>query len=291
MADPTAAPSPAPAAPAPAPAAPAAAPAAPAPAPTDAPAAPAPAPADSLFSPPPPAPAPAPAAEGVPDWFPEKFRVMSEDGKFDMAASSKKLMDSYAHFEKRMGAGDMPPEAPDGYKDFTPPEAFKDVQLDPELTRSFRERAHKAGLTQGQLDFVMGEYFGLVPTLLDAAAGLSADEARAELSKVWSTPAELQANMTAAERAVAQVPEALQAQLRQKYGTDPLFWQFAAAYGREAREDRPPAPNGGSGTVTDTEALMRSEAYRNPKHPDHEKVSQQVRDAYAKRHGTQPAWS
>jgi len=301
MPDPTAAPSPTPAAPAPADAAPAApspAPGAPAPAPeASAPAAPAPAPAAStLFSAAPgPAPAGVPAADGdgeasgLPEWLPEKYRVLDGDGKLDLQASSQKLAEGYAAAAKRIGTGDLPPEAPDGYKDFTPPEAFKDVQLDPDLSRSFRERAHKAGLTQSQFDFVMGEYFNVVPEVLNAAASVSADEARAELSKVWSTPAELEANMTAAERAVSQVPQALQEQIKAKYGTDPLFWQFAAVYGREAREDRPPAPAGGAASVTDTDALMRSEAYRNSKHPDHEKVSRQVSEAFQKRHGTQPA--
>jgi hypothetical protein len=276
----------APAAPAAAPvaAAPAAgAPAAPAP-PAQPPAAPAP---DSLFGAAPPPPAAAPAPDGVPDWLPEKYRVMA-DGKLDLAASSQKMAEGYAAAQRRIGTGDIPPETPDAYKDSPVPEAFKDVPLDPGLTKSFRERAHKAGLTQGQLDFVMGEYFELVPSLFDAQAALSATEARAELSKVWSDPAQLQGNMTAAERAVAQMPPQLQEQIREKYGTDPVFWQFAAVFGKEAREDTPPR-GGSTSTVTDVQALERSEAYRNPKHPDHEKVSAQVRQAYEKRVGTAPA--
>jgi hypothetical protein len=243
---------------------------------------------DSLFAKPDETTTTTPAkVDGVPDWLPEKYRVMA-DGKLDMAASSQKLAEGYAAAQKRIGTGDLPPENPDAYKDSPVPEAFKDVPLDPGLTKSFRERAHKAGLTQGQLDFVMGEYFELVPSLLDGQGKLSADEARAELSKVWSSPTELQSNMTAAERAVSLMPPQLQEQIRDKYGADPVFWQFAAQFGREAREDRPPA-HGSSQIVTDVQALERSEAYRNPKHPDHEKVSLQVRHAYEKRVGTAPA--
>ena len=278
-----------------APAAPAAAPAsAPADAPAAPPAAPSPAPAaapaakESLFSAAPAeAPAAAPAAPGErPAWLPEKYAVTGADGKLDLDASGKKLSDGLSAAVKRIGTGDLPPETFEGYVDSPMPEQFKDVPLDPELTRTFREGAHKAGLTQSQLDFVMGEYFKLVPSMLNAAAGVSADEARAELSKVWSTPAELQSNMTAAERAVSALPQQLADQVREKYGTDPLFWQVAAAYGKEVGEDRPAAPAGGAQAATDVEALMRSEAYRNAKHPDHQKVSEQVMRAMEKRVGT-----
>lgn len=276
-----------------APAAPAPAPveaAAPAPAPAEAPAAPAPAAAkESLFTKPPAAPAPpADKAEGAeieaPAWLPEKYRVLT-DGKLDLEASGKKMSDGLAAAVKRIGSGDLPPETPDAYVDSPVPEQFKDVPLDPELTRSFREGAHKAGLTQPQLDFVMGEYFKLVPSMLNASAALSADEARAQLSQVWSTPAELQSNMTAAERAVAAVPADLQEQIRTEFGTNPLFWQFAAQFGKEVGEDRTVSAGGGAAPVTDVEALMRTEAYRNSKHPDHAKVSAQVAQAFSKRVG------
>lgn len=254
-----------------------------------APAAPAaPAPSDTLFSSAPAPEAPpteAPAADPI-AWLPEKFRVMNE-GKLDVEASSKKLAESYTNLEK---VRTQAPAKPDEYQ-FTPPEQFKDLQLDPEGQKAFRERAHKAGLSQSQFEFVMGEYFELVPSVLNAAAKMSADEARSELQKVWQSPAELQANMGAAERAVSMMPADLQEQIRQKYGTDPVFWQFAAQFGKETREDRPPsAGGGGAPPVTDVEAVMRSEAYRNPKHPDHARVSQQVQEFFNKRHGNQPVF-
>jgi hypothetical protein len=205
--------------------------------------------------------------------------------KFDAEASSKKLAESYANLEKMKGTP-TPAKAED--YTFIMPEQFKDVEMDPELTNSFRERAHKAGLSQQAYEFVMGEYFNLVPTLLNAAAGHSADQARAELSKVWGTPAELQSNMTAAERAVAAMPADLQEQIRTEFGTNATFWQFAAHFGKEVGEDRPVAPAGGQPTHTDTDALMRTEAYRNSKHPDHARVSAQVSAAFAKRAGDAP---
>lgn len=135
---------------------------------------------------------------------------------------------------------------------------------------------------------VMGEYFALVPSLLDAKTAHTAETARTELSKVWPTSPELEAGMTAAERAVAMAPKDLQQAVKEKYGADPLFWQFAAHYGKQLREDTPPAA-GAPAAPSSADSLMASEAYRNPKHPDHARVSAQVRDGFEKRYGSAPA--
>ena len=261
-------------APAPSPAPPAASPA---PSPAPAPAAPSPAPApNTLFSPAPPAPSPSPAPSGdAPAWLPEKYRVTGADGKLDLTASNQKLGEGYAAAVKRLGTGDLPPETPDGYK-FTPPEELKDAAPTDEMTKGFRERAHKAGLTPAQYEFFMGEYFALVPSLLDAKASHTAETARAELQKVWPAPADLSANMSNAERAVSLAPPGLQEKLREQYATDPLFWQFAAHYGKQLREDSPPSGAAPASAPSDVEALMKHAAYRDPKHPEHAAISARV---------------
>ena len=210
------------------------------------------------------------------------------DGKLDLTASSQKLAEGYAAAAKKIGTGDVAPESPDAYQ-FTPPEAYKDVPLDADLSRSFRERAHKAGLTQAQFEFVMGEYFEVVPSVLNGAAALSAEQARTELQKVWPAQADYDANMIAVQRAVNAAPPDLQAKLAEKFGTDPLFSQFAALFGKEMREDRSPPPPGSQQGGAGVEVLMTSEAYTNPKHPDHTRVSQQVQQHFARLHGTAPA--
>ena len=48
---------------------------------------------------------------------------------------AQKLASSYAHAEKRIGSGDLPPEAPDAYA-YTPPEEYKDLPLDAETVRA-----------------------------------------------------------------------------------------------------------------------------------------------------------
>lgn len=280
--------------------APAPSPAAPAPEPaavTPAAPSPAPAPGDSLLTPPaPPAPAPAPVDAPAPapadadPWaaVPEKYHVKGEDGVIDQTATLAKLNAGYTNLSKRLGTGDVAPETPEAYT-YTPPEQFKDIPLDDALTNGFKAEAHKAGMSQKQYEFVMNKYFELVPQVLNSVANLTKEEARAELGKVWTTPAEFDAGVQAAERALGAAPESLRAQVFERFGRDPLFIQFAASFGKEMREDTPPG-GGGSASGADTvQALLASEAYRNPRHPDHAATSEKVRKHFEKSAGTAPA--
>lgn len=263
--------SPAPAAPSPAPAAPTP----PAPAPT------------SLFTPTATPAAPAPAATGH-DWLPEKFRVMNGDA-LDVEASSRKLAESYAQAQQRIGTGDVRPAAAADYS-FTPPDQFKDVQMDEALSAGFRDRAHAAGLTNAQYQMVMSEYFNLVPSLLDAKASHTAETARQALQQVWPEQATFEREMNSAERGFASLPQDLQVQLNEAgLGANPQVAQLLARLGAMTREDRP--PNGAAtDTTSDVETLMKSEAYTNAKHPDHGKVSAQVQQHFSKRHGDAPIY-
>ncbi len=206
------------------------------------------------------------------------------EGKLDLQASAQKLASSYAHAEKRIGSGDLPPEAPDAYA-YTPPEDFKDLPLDAELSAAFKERAHKAGLTQSQYEMVMGEYFRIVPAMMEGRAAVSAADARAKLQEVWKDPGDYQAQMGNAQRFVTSLPEGLRAQFIGNYGTDPILAQVAAHFGRDMREDRPAGGMGVQSSSGSAEQLMASEAYRNPKHVDHARVSAQVADIFWRQYG------
>ncbi|HEY0878987.1 MAG TPA: hypothetical protein VGE10_11110 [Zeimonas sp.] len=239
------------------------------------------------------APAPAAAAPGAApnalaaatqpgphDHIPEKFRVLAADGSLDLDATLRKNAEAYTALEKRMGqGGDEPPAAVTDYK-ITPPETLKDAfsPEDPSF-KAFLDKAHGAKLTQAQLDVVMGAFFETAPKLVGGAAALDADACMAELGKDWKTPDALHSNFVAADRAIQQLGGGAADALRQKYGNDPDFLRFAATVGAQLKEDR--APGGASVTsAEDIAALERSEAYRNAKHPDHEKVSRQVREHY-----------
>jgi len=241
---------------------------------------------ESLFAPTDPAPAPATTGH---DWLPEKFRVVGADGALDLQASSQKLAESYSQAQQRIGTGEVRPAAPTDYS-YTPPEEFKDAQLDEALSASFRERAHAAGLTNAQYQMVMGEYFQLVPSLLDAKASHTTETARQALQQVWPEQATFEREMNSAQRGFAALPADLQTQINEGgMGANPQVAQLLARLGAMTREDTPPhgGVQGGTGTV---ETLMASDAYNNPKHPDHAKVSAQVQQHFSKRHGDAPVY-
>lgn len=287
---PAAAPAPAAAA---APAAdPAAAPAqAPAPAvPPAAAPAPAAAEADALLKPPP---AAKPAEGAAPEWaskVPEKFHVKAADGSLDMQATLLKQAESYTNLEKVKPAT---PTAPASAADYTfeIPENLKTHAPEEVVTTAFRERMHKLGLSQEQFSGVMGEYFNLLPEVLNTALQTSVAEARSELSKVWTTPASFEAGVSNAQRAIDGAPEGIRQQVFERFGRDPLFLQFAASFGAEMREDTAPAPaGGGGGGPTEVEQLMASEAYRDPRHKDHATVTARVQTFFKQRYpGAVPA--
>ena len=305
---PATAPAPAPTAAAPAPAAPAAP--APAPATTDpAPAAPAAAPATApspapalafeslIHDTPAPAPAPGtdPAAAPAPaaadplaelaTKLPEKFQVKAGDGKLDTAASLAKALEHRDHLERRLGAGDLPPKSAAEYS-FEPPAELKDFELTSDRFNEFKTEAYKAGFTQAQFQLAMKAYLGAVPDLMAGAAKLSANEARAELQKVWPVTADFEKNLDVATRAMRLLPADLQEATR-AYGTDPVFLRVLQHFGAQTVEGTSPAAAGQSaGANQSVQQLMASDAYLNPKNPDHQRVSEQVRKHFASAYGT-----
>jgi hypothetical protein len=220
----------------------------------------------------------------VGQWIPEKFQVRGADGSMDLVASSQKLAQSYEHAVRRIGKPDAAPDSPSAYTVTVPEHLELDI---PEGTFApFFERAHEAGLSQAQLDFVMGEYFDALPAFMNDAAAVKLEQAKAELAQVWTDPEELNRNMQHAERAVHAMPPDLQEDIKARFATDPVFWRFAAHFGKEVGEDRSSINGGGQAPAARAEALMRTEAYRNAKHPDHAKVSAQVREAFERSAGT-----
>lgn len=282
-----AAPTAAAAAPAAAPAAPPAAPAAPAAADPAAPSAP-----ESLIhgEVPTASPEASPAANSDPfadllGKVPEKFHV-KQDGKLDSAASLAKALEHREHLEKRLGAGDIPPKTPAEYG-FQLPAEMAGLELKTDRMEAFKTKAHAAGFTQEQFQLAMASYLEAVPDLMEGAAKLTATQARAELSKVWTTPADIDANISAAQRAIKSLPADLHEATR-ALGTDPVFLRAMAHLGAQMVEDRGPGPAAGGGASKSVEELMRSPAYTDPKHPQHQSVSQQVAAHFRAVHGTTP---
>jgi hypothetical protein len=262
---------------------------APSPAPTPAPAAPAASPAPA--TPPVAAPAPAsalasgadpaavaPAVEAKPwDFIPEKFQVKTADGTIDHEASARKVAEHRTNLEKRLGAGDIRPATAAEYKMPALPETLKDAKMDDTLLGQFREDAHKAGFSQTQFDLALGKYFELAPALVGAGQKFTADDTVADLKKTWGDS--YQANSQAAWRGLTQIASIAGLTVEQvdsELGNSPAFNKIMAAVGAQMREDRAPNPQAGGGAGnSDAEAakIQMSEAFRNPKHPEHAAAS------------------
>lgn len=228
------------------------------------------------------------------DWLPEKFRVTGEDGKVDEAASARKLAESYRALEAHKGPLPSVPATPEDYKieapEGVPPEAFEQFTGD-DLFKNFVKDAHAQGMTNEQLQFVTQKYLALAPELLAADKSLSAEEAKAELAKVWTDEGAMQKNLASVVKAIngfgaeADDVPGSRARLMEKYGTDPDFIAFAASVAKDMREDQ--TPTGGTPSADlDVEALQASEPYWKPDHPDHARVKAKVDEHYARKFGT-----
>lgn len=167
----------------------------------------------------------------------------------------------------------MRPKTAAEYKLPELPEALKDANLEGELTDAFRERAHKAGLSQAQFEFVLGEYFELAPKLVDGGKVVSAEETITSLKSTWGK--DYPTHAANAWRGLTQVAQAAGmtvAEVDAELGNSAAFNRIMAAVGAQLREDtsiNTGGSGGGGANMADAAAIQASEAFRNAKHPDH----------------------
>ncbi|MHB7006318.1 hypothetical protein ACYCHM_16840 [Klebsiella pneumoniae] len=225
---------------------------------------------------------------GANDWIPEKYRVMGEGGILDIEGSARKLADAYSHLEKRMGSGDTPPKTADEYAPKVEVEGFKwdEFKADPRM-QSFMKSAHAKGITNDQMGFILGEYAQLAPELVNGAAALDSEAAATQLRETWKTDAEFNKNIGLAFRAFNSLADDSDKGRMDEIGNNPMVIRMLAKIGAEMQED---APAGGDVNLEEQQSirdLMKSPAYMDPKHADHENVSARVRAYYQKRYGDQ----
>lgn len=230
------------------------------------------------------APAAAPAGN---DWIPEKFRVTNGDA-LDVEASARKLAESYAGLEKRVGSGDVPPKSADDYT-VQVPDAFKEVWQEDDRFKAFKADAINAGLTQKQFDFVVGKYFNVVPELVQGAAQLDATKASEELRQVWKTDAEFKTNVGDALKAFEKYADPQDLARIDEIGNNPVVLRILAKVGKETQEAGGIPQQAGDTGAENVQDLLRSPAYLDAKHPDHKTVSAKVQTFYAKKYGNVPA--
>lgn len=213
------------------------------------------------------APAPAPSVSSTlaagagasqpAEWSaPEKYLVKNDAGEVDWKATAQKIDGGRSGLEKRFGAGDVPPAEVSGYKVNVPEavaESLKDWDHanDPKL-KGFLETAHKAHMTQAQIDVVIGQYAsimaeaksaGAVQTDPEAARVAAAEKCSAALSEVWKDQAEFDKQIGLAYKAADKLASRLGmtfADLEAAgLGDNPAFIRIAAALAPEMDEDTP----------------------------------------------------
>lgn len=225
---------------------------------------------------------------GANDWLPEKFRVMGEDGKLSIESSARKLAENYTHLEKRMGSGDAPPKTADDYAPKVEVEGFnwEEFKADPRM-QGFMKTAHAKGITNDQMSFILGEYAQHAPELVGGAAALDSEAATTQLRELWKTDAEFKQNIGLAFRAFNSLADDADKGRIDEIGNNPMVIRMLAKVGAEMQED---APAGGDVNLEEQQTirdLMKSPAYMDPKHADHERVSAKVKAYYQKRYGDQ----
>lgn len=213
--------------------------------------------------------------------------MLKEDGSLDLEATARKVAEAYTHAEKRIGTGDVPPKAATDYQ-VNVPEALgervkaEDLKASPDF-QDMLGKAHAAGLTQKQVDFVVGEFLDRSLKLHERINQLDEKDCAADLRKDWKTDQDYQANVRAAYRA-AQAYGDIDAMM-QRYGNDPVMVRFLAKVGAELAEDTSAPAGAQANFQADTESLAKSKAYMDPSHPEHLATKQKVEALHQQKYG------
>ncbi|EKF2251072.1 hypothetical protein OYP14_000980 [Salmonella enterica] len=226
------------------------------------------------------------AQPGANDWLPEKYRVSGEDGALNVEQSARKLAEAHVALEKRMGGVGTAPKTADEYSPAVEVDGFKwdEFKAAPE-TQSFLKAAHAKGITNDQMGFILGEYVKNAQQIATGSAELDAEAATTNLREVWKTDAEFNQNIGLAYRAFNALAE--KGDDINVIGNNPMVIRMLAKVGAEMQED---GPVGGDINLEEQQTirdLMKSPAYMDQKHADHERVSAQVKAYYQKTYGDQ----
>lgn len=206
--------------------------------------------------------------------IPEKFKVTAEDGSVDYKATVAKMNESYSYLEKKVGTGEVAPKSVDEYKLEREDFDFEEFKAD-ESNKEFLKSAHAQGITNKQLDFLLSEYDKRAVDLVSNSSQIDTDTTVQTLQSDWGDKYEANIfNAVKAARACGITDEQINNPL---IGNNVAFIKMAAYFGSQMTEDKP--VSNGTPVNVDIQSLMRSEAFFNPKHPDHKSVKAQI-DSY-----------
>lgn len=196
---------------------------------------------------------------------PEKYLVKNEAGEVDWQATARKIDDGRSHLERRFGAGDVPPADVSGYK-VAAPEQYTELLKDwnpaeDQALQSFLTNAHQAGMTQKQIDLVIGEYGRVMSQVQGQIAPPTpeqqAEEAAKALGEVWNDPAEFDKNLGEAFKAGQKLAAKLGVdfdEFNAALGNNPMFLRLAAKLNAEMAEDVPQGTQMTPGDALDWDA-------------------------------------
>ena len=213
--------------------------------------------------------------------------------KVDTEASNRKLLDAYNHLSKKMGeTGGVVPDSADDYKiDFDAQSMGLPEGVTPDLVKrdadfsAFTKEAHAAGFTNEQINLVAKSYLNVVQSVLDRRDENDIAACNTALSETYTTPGEKDIAIRNAQRAFAKfAPEQYRGNI-DDIGNNPIVIGILANVGALLSEDSPAnnrQPSESRETIT---ALMKSDAYMDPKHPDHDRVYRQVSEYYRQAYG------
>ncbi|MGS0705049.1 hypothetical protein ACVBEE_00550 [Acinetobacter sp. ANC 3781] len=176
------------------------------------------------------------------------------------------------------------PESIDGYEVNVEGFNYDEFKAIPE-NQEFLERAREAGLDSKSLNFLLGEYNQLIPSLMEGNAALDNEACVSAMKETWGADTDTNFGFAkaAANNAIQNgilTPEEVNSP---EFGNNPLVLKMAAYFGQQLNEDTPPSNTQQSGAA-DVQSLMVSEAYLNESHPDHKQVYAQVQKAYSKQY-------
>ncbi len=206
--------------------------------------------------------------------IPDKFKVVLEDGSVDYKATVAKMNESYSYLEKKVGTGEFAPKSVDEYKIEREGFSFEDFKAD-ESNQQFLSEAHKHGITNRQLDFLLSEYDKRAIDLVSNNSQFDTDTTIQSLQSEWGSNYE--SNIFSAIRAAKSAGLTEEQINNPSIGNNVDVIKVLSYFGSQIAEDKP--INNGTAVNTDITSLMRSEAFFDPKHPDHKSVKAQI-DSY-----------
>lgn len=161
---------------------------------------------------------------------------------------------STTELETKLRTTGLPPKTADDYK-YDVPEKVKALggDVDPKMSKAFRDLAHSKGLNQEQYAAVMDAYFEHAQVLGNQAAQFSEAACRAELLKVYKTEEELTKANQRAYRAFEAFATPEELEQIDTVGNIPLIVRMFERIGKEIGEDPGVHPD----AILDGESLQQ----------------------------------